>query len=197
MKKPLPKKISIFLSLDQGIFSGYFNPQDPAPLYKRQLSHEFEQYIMTTIRSARRNSEFNYKISYRDDADKQYAEPLMYAIRRHFSETKAVVTEAFDKFKRRSYKLLFASLTVVMICQGLLPLLLSEDSSMHSGLHNSLDVLCWVILWKPIERLIFYWNPFLKDLSIMDRLQKAEVTIMEIENEFIQDISSNRLMKSV
>lgn len=182
MKKPSSKKINIFLSLDEQIFKGYFNPQDPAPLYKRQLSHEFELYIMTTIRSAKRDSQFNYKITFRDEKEKQLAEPLAYAIRRHFSETKALSTDTFNKFKRRTYILLFASLAVVMLCQGFLPVLLDGESSMNTGLHNSLDVLCWVILWKPIERLIFYWNPFLKDISIVDRLAKAEVTVTEIEN---------------
>jgi len=190
MKKPSPKKINIFLSLEQDIFRGYFNPQDPAPLYKRQLSHEFELYIMTSIRSAKRGSEFNYKISYENEPDKQYAEPLTYAIRRHFSETKAIATATFERFKRRTYMLLFASLTVVVICQGFLPLLLiKDDHSLQSGLMGSLDVLCWVVLWKPIERLIFYWNPFLKDISIMDRLEKAEVTITEIETDIaVQNI---------
>jgi hypothetical protein len=37
-------------------------------------------------------------------------------------------------------------------------------------------------LWKPIDRLIFYWTPYLKDISVMDRLEKAEVIINEIEN---------------
>src|SRR5689334_5106954 len=60
MSKPTPKKINIFLSLDKDIFKGYFNAQDPAPLYKRQLSYDFEQYIMTSIRSAKRESVFNY-----------------------------------------------------------------------------------------------------------------------------------------
>ena len=184
MSQPSPKKINIFLSLEQDIFKGYFNAQDPAPLYKKQLSHEFEEYIMTCIRAAKRDSEFNYKISYSNESDKQYAEPLAYAVRRHFSETKAIATAAFEKFRRRTYLLLFISLTVVMICQGFLPLLLmkEEHRNIKSGLMNSLDVLCWVILWKPIERLIFYWNPFLKDISIMERLEKAEVIITEIEN---------------
>lgn len=183
MNKPPTKKINIFLSLDKDILDGYFNPQDPAPLYKKQLSHEFELYIMTTIKTAKRNSPFNFRISYKSDAEKQYAEPLVYAIRRHFAETKAFTNATFVKFKRRTYILLFMSLTVVMICQGVLPLLFSpEEHSFQSGLINSMDVLCWVILWKPIERLIFYWNPFLKDISIMDRLEKAEVTITEIEN---------------
>jgi len=181
MSKPLPKKVNIFLSLDKDIFNGYFNAQDPAPLYKRQLSHEFEQYIMTSIRLAKRDSLFNYKISYKSDEEKQFAEPLMYAIRRHFAESKAATVASFNKFKERTYKLLFISLAIVMICQFLAPLILNEHNRVHTGLHNSMDVLCWVILWKPIERLIFYWNPFLKDISVVEKLEKAEVTLTEIE----------------
>jgi hypothetical protein len=37
-------------------------------------------------------------------------------------------------------------------------------------------------LWRPIDKLIFHWNPFLKDMSIADRLQKAETTIIQIPN---------------
>jgi hypothetical protein len=183
MSNPVPRRINIFLSLDQNIFKGYFNPQDPAPLYKRQLSHEFEQYIMTCIRPAKRNSEFKYRISYKCENEKQFAEPLAYAIKRHFAESKAAAIASFDKFKQRTYKLLFFSLAVVMICQCLVPLVLGEKNGINSGLHNSMDVLCWVILWKPIERLIFYWNPHLKDISIMDRLEKAEVIVSEIETD--------------
>jgi hypothetical protein len=183
MNKPTSKKINIFLSLDEEIFRGYFNPQDPSPLYKRQLSQEFELYLMTSVKNARRHSQFSYKISYRNEADKQFAEPLTYAIRRHFSESKAASVSVFEKFKRRTYMLLLVSLSVVMICQGFLPLMLEEkEHSLTSGLMNSLDVLCWVILWKPIERLIFYWNPFLKDISVLERLEKAEVSLVEIES---------------
>ena len=183
MKRPATKKTVIYLSLDQEIFKGYFNSQDPTPMYKRQLSYEFEQYIMNCIRAAKRDSTFNYKISYRNENDKQYAEPLAYAIRRHFGESRSIAISSFEKFKKRTYVLLFASLAVVLLCQGFLPLLLSDDDhTFKSGLTNSLDVLCWVILWKPIERLIFYWNPFLKDISIMTRLENAEVVVAAIED---------------
>ncbi len=138
MNDSIIKKINIFLSLDQNIFRGYFNAQDPAPIYKRQLSHEFEQYIMNCIRSARRDTVFSYKISYKNDEDKQYAEPLVYAIRRHFGEKKTILYASFEKFKRRSYMLLFMSLAVVMICQGLLPLLLDGKYRLHSGIRISI-----------------------------------------------------------
>ena len=182
MNDSIIKKINVFLSLDQNIFRGYFNPQDPAPIYKRQLSHEFEQYIMNCIRSARRNTVFSYKISYKNDEDKQYADPLVYAIRRHFGEKKTILYASFEKFKRRSYMLLFMSLAIVMICEGLLPLILDGKYRLHSGISNGLDVFSWVILWRPIDKLIFHWNSFLKDISIADRLEKAEIIISEIPN---------------
>ena len=192
MSNPVPRKINIFLSLDQEIFKGYFNPQDPAPLYKRQLSHEFEQYIMTCIRPAKRDSQFYYRISYRNDEEKQFAEPLIYAIKRHFSDGKAATMSSFQKFKERTYKLLFFSMAVVVICQCLVPLVLNEKNGFNNGLHSSMDVLCWVILWKPIDRLIFNWNPFLKDISIMDRLEKAGVVMTEIETELVDQTVKTR-----
>jgi hypothetical protein len=196
MKQSGQKKINIFLSLDPEIFKGYFNPQDPSPLYKRQLSHEFELYLMNTIRPAKRDTEFHYKISCRSEADKEYAEPLTYAIRRHFSEARGVINGTFERFKRRTYLLLFFSLSIVLVCQGFIPMLLKGENALSSGLHNSMDVLCWVILWKPIERLIFYWNPFLKDMSVLERLEKADVTITDVvDNFYIAPIQNEQLKR--
>lgn len=179
MSKSISKKINIFLTVDQQAIKDYFNAHDPAPIYKRQLSHGFEQYIMTSISAAKRYSVFNYRICCKEESDEQYIEPLMYAIRGHFSEKKLLRDAEFEKFKRRTYMLLFVSLGVVMICHGLLPLLLHVRESINSGLSNSLDVFSWVILWQPIDKLIFQWNPYLKAISIVDRLAKAEAIIVQ------------------
>ena len=183
MKRTVSNKINILLSLDRDILSGYYNSQDNAPLYRRQLSSEFEQYIQTSIRSAGRNSTINFEISYRNEEDAEYAEPLMFAIKRHVSASKAIMAVNFENFKRRTFKLLFVSLSIVIICHGMLPLLIkAEQSAIHSGLTNSLDVFSWVILWKPIDRLIFYWNPFVKDIAILEKMEKGEVVLNEIED---------------
>ena len=75
--------------------------------------------------------------------------------------------------------LLFVSLTVVMICHGLVPMLLSDEQGFSSALRNGLDIFSWVILWQPIDKLVFQWNPHLKEISIMNRLANAEVIINE------------------
>jgi hypothetical protein len=175
----LSSNINIYISLDQQSLNDYFNPHDPSPLYKRQLSQAFELYILNSITSVKRYSMLGYRICTKSEEDKQYTEPLIYAIRRHFSEKKSAKQAQFEKFKRRSYLLLFFSLSVVMICQGFLPLLFRGVFRINSGLSNTLDVFSWVILWRPIDQLIFDWNPYLRDISIMNRLATGEVTLID------------------
>ena len=72
-----------------------------------------------------------------------------------------------------------------MICQGLLPEIFNQDHRIHSMFSNALDVFSWVILWKPIERLIFYWNPFLKEILLFNKMIYAEVILIENEEELV------------
>ena len=77
--------------------------------------------------------------------------------------------------------LLFITLSLVTICHLLLPYLLKGgETTAHSAISNTLDVFSWVILWKPIDRLIYYWNPFLKDIAILEKLEKGETALTEI-----------------
>ncbi len=177
------KKITIYLTIDEQTINTYFNTHDPAPLYKRQLSHRFEQYIQSCIVAIKRYSVVRYRLVCTKESDKEYIEPLMHAIRRHFSIQKAIKEEEFYKFKRRSFKSLFISLGIVMFCQGVLPMILNEAHRVHSALSNALDVFSWVILWQPIDKLVFAWNPHLKEISIFDRLMSAETVLMETEHE--------------
>jgi hypothetical protein len=181
MSKSISSRISIYLSVDQQTLNSYFNGHDPAPIYKRQLSHAFEQYIMTSIQAVKRYSVISYKVCYRNDQDKEYIDPLMYAIKGHFSERRLRKQAEFEKFKRRTYFLLFVSLGVLMLCQGLATILQNQIHQLSSGIINGLDVFSWVILWRPLDELIFSWNPHLKEISIEDRLANAEVILIKYE----------------
>jgi hypothetical protein len=175
--KALTGTINIFLTVDPQIIDQHFNPNDPSPIYKRQLSHQFEQYIASSIATVKRYSIIKYKINCKNESDKQYVEPFMYAIKRHFLAKKALKMAEFEKFKKRSYMLLFLSLAVVMICRGVVPLILDENHHLEGGLSNSLDIFSWVLLWQPIDSLLFHYNPYLKNICVMDKLATAEVII--------------------
>lgn len=182
------QSINIFLTLDQRIMEGYFNKHDPSPIYKRQLSHQFETYIMSSVASAKRYSAVFYKLKCAKEADKQYAEPLLYAIRRHFLAKKQDREKEFTKFKRRNFVVLALSILVAIIFHAFVPMLFKDDQ-LPTGLLNSLDVFSWVILWHPIDELMFHWNPHLKDISILNKLATAESIIIENEKSHTADNS--------
>jgi hypothetical protein len=180
MNKPLATSFSIFIRLDEQTVYDYFNHHDPAPLYKRQLGHEFEQYIYNSLLTTSRNAEIKYQVICLEYADKRFIEPVTQAVRNHFNLKKFLKEEEFKKFKSRTVKLLFASLTIVLTFQGLVPYIIETmDDRMGASLHNVVDVFSWVILWKPIDRLIFYWNPYKKDIHLLNKLSSAEVIVLE------------------
>lgn len=181
MEEVASDKINIFLAVDRQTINNYFNSHDPAPLYKRQLSYQLENYIQTSASCAKRYSAIFYKFKCASEIDKQYAQPLIYAIRRHYLQKKQMRDKEFMRFKKRGSMLLTISLFMVLICQGFVPLLLDEENRFHTALGNSLDIFSWVLLWRPIDLLLFYWNPHLKDICILNKLATAELIIIENE----------------
>lgn len=182
MSNPLFRHINIYLSVNKKTIDEYFNQHDPAPAYRRQLSLEFEGYITNYVIAAKRYTTIQYKFTVDKEEDKEYTEPLIHAIRRHFSIRKTLKEAEFKRFKKRSFVLLFFALSIGIVCHWILPTVLPEEKSVHgfmSAVTNSLDVLSWVTLWRPIDKLVFQWNPFLKDILLYDKLTNAEVVIID------------------
>src|SRR4051794_24489008 len=123
MSNPLFKKINIFLKVSEQTIDGYFNINDPAPIYKRQLSQEFEDYIMNYALTIKRYSTVTFKLNCINESDKEFIDPLIHSIRRNFSLKKSIKEAEFKKFKRRNWVLLIFSLLTVMFFQGVMPLI--------------------------------------------------------------------------
>lgn len=178
MSDAYAKTVNIFLTVDQSTVQGFFNENDPAPLYKRQLSHKLEHYIAMAVTPVKRYSPVFYKFQCKDEIDRQYAEPLIYAIRRHFESKKEIREKEFKRFRKRTWLLLLASILIVIICQGFIMVLFDENHNLQFGVKNIVDVFSWVLLWQPIDKLLFQWNPHLKDISLLKKLSSAELIII-------------------
>jgi hypothetical protein len=181
MTDPFSKTVNIYLKVDQQCMPEYFNENDPAPLYKRQLSHKLEQYLANAAASIKRYSVVFYKFKCNSEIDKQYAEPVIYALRKHYSDKLAIREKEFERFKKRTWILLAISLTMVIICQGFVIVLFDENHNLQAGISNIIDVFSWVLLWQPFDQLLFHWNPHKKEISLLKKLATAEVIISEGE----------------
>jgi hypothetical protein len=179
MKNRLPEKINIFLTVSPEAVEEHFNKNDPAPLYKRQLSHEFEEYINKTRAAARRQTVFEYKINCKNEEDKQYTEPLMYAVKRHFSNVMLAKQGDFERFKRRNYGILCVGLVIVLLSHILIPVIIKDNGGVESAILTGIDIFSWVMMWQPIDNLLFHWNSHLKEISTIKKLTEARVAYTE------------------
>lgn len=187
MKQALSTRISIFLSADARSVFKYYNSHDPAPLYNRQLSHEFQEYLQNAVASAKRRSIVRYKFICKKESDQKFTHPILMSIRRHLEIKRTSKEQEFANFKKRNYAFLVVSFMAIIILQGIFPLLFGIDHRTHSVFSNALDVFSWVILWKPIERLIFYWNPFKKQILLLKKMKNTESIVIVNEKEFAND----------
>ena len=121
MSKPVSKKIDVFLSISKSTVNEYFNPHDPAPVYKRQLRRDMIAYLSEAVNTYTRHTTIRYKVSCNKD-DKDLVEPFMQAVRRHYAIKEQVAIREFNKYKRRTFKLLFISLAVMALCYTIPPL---------------------------------------------------------------------------
>ena len=177
MSNLLLKKITIFLTVDENTIDSYFNAHDPSPLYKRQLSQDFEEYLKSSVVAIKRYSTLRYRLVCTKESDKEFVEPLIHAIRRHYSIQKAIKEAEFKRYKKRSFSLLGISFSIVLLCFWVIPIFVKSESGLIGSLKEASHVLSWVMMWKPIEKLIFNWNPHLKEISINNRLTNAEIII--------------------
>jgi hypothetical protein len=186
MSKFSTRKVSIYLKIDENSINNYFNPHDPARLDRRQLGHDFQDYLNASIVTAGRHTTIDFKIFCCQSGTMRFmVDPLMRTIRRHFQIKKNLKETEFRKFKKKNFILLMISIAIVVFCQGALPNIFGQDHRIHSIFSNAIDVFSWVVLWKPIERLIFYWNPYLKEILLFEKMQNAKVNIIESEEELV------------
>jgi len=182
MTEPHAGAVSIFLRIDHREVNDYFNEHDPSPLYNRQLSNKLEQYLVNASTSAKRYSAIFYKIICQSELDKQYSNVLLYAIRKHYNAKLLIREKEFERFKKRTWVLLAISIAIVVLCQGFVMLLLNENHRLQFGVLNIIDVFSWVVLWQPIDQLLFHWNPHLKEIGLLRKMANAEVIYVNTEN---------------
>ena len=184
MKKALSTRINIFLTVDAHSVFKYYNSHDPAPLYHRQLSHEFLEYLLYSVAPAKRTSSIRYKLICKKESDQRFTEPILMSIRRHFEIKRTIKEQEFTKFKKGNYVLLAVIFLTIIILQAALPVVSDGDHRMDSFFSNALYFFGCVILCKPIERLIFYAKPFRKEILLLKKMESAESIVIVNEKEF-------------
>lgn len=152
-----------------------FDNRDPAPFRERDLDPDLVEYLLAAGEDL--VGEGVFRVVFWLEKPCQPGE-IEAAFRAHFEYE----LDRLDRRRRRHRRTgQFALLVALLIITGLLALAQLVSSTvpgeLGAGLHEGLVISCWVMMWRPVEVLIYDWIPWRRERRVMRRLLDAPISV--------------------
>lgn len=155
-----------------------FNSMDPAPFHERDLDPNAAEYIVEWAQELPGNPPLALVVKLGTPlAAGDSAADVEQWVHDHFKR-KATTTRRNlrDMLRIGRYSLLAAMLflgPVIVIAESAARMV--ETERYAALIENSLVILAWVALWRPLEIFLYDWWPVLGEAKLFDRLAQMEV----------------------
>lgn len=152
-----------------------FNALDPAPLQERALDRDAESYILACAGKHRPTEPLRLLV-HLPESLRAHAADASDAIHEHFRRTHAQGERNFLRRLRIGGFTLVVAFGVLAGSFGLRSLLGGvERSTLVQGVGEGLLILGWVVMWRPVEILLWeHWESHL-DHATLERLASIPV----------------------
>ncbi|MBC7367051.1 MAG: hypothetical protein H7343_09615 [Undibacterium sp.] len=154
-----------------------FNSLDPSPFLERDLDADAEEFIASWAVEIPMHRELSLVIHLATPPTTgSDAEEAVQAYFRHRAEHKQ---REFTQLLRRGRVSLLVGVLFLVAClsvAGLLPRLL--HASVASVIKESLTIIGWVALWRPLEIYLYDWWPVRSERRNLQRLARMQVKVI-------------------
>ena len=158
-----------------------FNSMDPTPFHSKALDREAETFIESWARG------FSPKTSFHLTIHLQHMPPegdptwlATGAIHHHFADKADLVRRDLRGLFWQGRISLVIGLTFVALC-----LLAAEAigksgaSTAHTIARESLTIVGWVAMWRPMQLFLYDWWPMARCISTYKALARAQVKVVQ------------------
>jgi len=160
-----------------------FNSMDPAPFYERDLDQHAEHYLVSWAQELPENSPLELIIHLRGEA----ATPATQAYVReglshYFGERSRLAALQLRDLLRQGRASLLIGIGFLFVCLALGSFFAAAPrGSIGELLHQSLTIVGWVAMWRPLEIYLYDWWPLRRQMQLYRRLQNMPVSLRETE----------------
>ncbi len=156
-----------------------FDLRDPAPFRERCLDDDAAEYIYATAADIPRSIAIKLVLIVKQPFGPSLtAAEIVTAVRAHVQHDVDRVTRQLKQQRQFGRVALVAGLTALVLL-----LTLAEVARMrvpgHAGeiMHTGLEILAWVVLWKPVDVLLYEWWPLVQQRRELSRLVAAQIEV--------------------
>lgn len=157
-----------------------FDLRDPAPFRERDLDAGAVEYLLASARDIGHRAKLRVVIRVTGERDPVLDEHTIHdAIRAHLTFERARQVRLKDEMLRRGRRSLAVgalALTVLLSIAALMGRL--DQSHVVEIAREGLTISAWVVMWRPLELLLYEWWPHAEARRVIDALLAGEIVVL-------------------
>lgn len=151
-----------------------FDNRDPAPFRERDLDPDLVEYLVAAAEDLAPTGPF--KVVF------WVAQPcppgeVQTGYRAHFAYELERIERRRLRQRRIGQVALLLGLVLLVLLLSISELLASSPDRVVRALREGLAILSWVVMWRPVEALIYDWLPLRRERKLMQRLHDAPTEV--------------------
>lgn len=159
-----------------------FNSMDPSPFHERDLDHDAEEFIVSWANEYPVAEPLAIRIHVGQAPHLADAQALESAIHHYFAYRAGIRKRELGLLWREARTSLIIGLGFLSACLTLAHAVIPQGASRDAGgwdaiFRESLTIIGWVSMWKPIDTALYRWWPVLRELRVLRKLAVARVTL--------------------
>lgn len=156
-----------------------FNSIDPSPFHERDLDRACEEFIVSWARELPPDRPLRVSIHIdRERPLPALLEAVPPAVHSHFAREAELQNLRRRRLIREGRLSLMIGLAMLVLCIGGAALVPIDTLGTPGGiLRESLVIAGWVVMWHPLEVLLYGLWPVIRERRLLERLAAAEVQI--------------------
>ena len=159
--------------------SQLFESLDPSPFHDKDLDRNAEEYIIESARELHSKSAYELVIHVDKPPGPDEERAAGDAIRAHFARRALFQRRRLRQLLRRgllSLTIALAFLVLIFVIAQFTGLAAAESSSARLA-RESMLIVGWVAMWRPLEVFLYDWWPIAGEQRLSDRLSRIDVRI--------------------
>lgn len=157
-----------------------FNSIDPSPFRERDLDPDCEEFIVSWAREMPPDRELRIEIRIdREQPPAALAAEVPSAVRSHFSREASLQDLRCRRIVREGRLSLAIGLLALVLTFGAAALVpVDRLGTAGEILRESLVIAGWVVMWRPLEVLLYGIWPVVRERRLLERLARADVRLV-------------------
>lgn len=159
-----------------------FNSMDPSPFYEKDLDADAEDFIIGWARELPRDQPLEMVIHLEalpkgEPSQATCQRDVQEAMQHFFAHKAEHERRQFSELMRIGRTSLLIGLLFVAACVGVSNLIRLQGPA-GDTVRESLLIVGWVALWRPLEIFLYEWWPIRRHMRLYRRLSRAKVRVM-------------------